>query len=90
MPDETPPGPDSPQRVGVRELRNNLTTYLRQARQGSAFLVTAHDEVIAELRPPSPALRPARRPGRLRDRIRMASDFDTLPPDILDAIGAEP
>ena len=77
--EQTPP----PLRVGVRELRGNLTGFLRQARQGASFLVTSHDQVLAEIRPPSRAERPRRRPGALRGRIRMAPDFDTLSPDVL-------
>jgi antitoxin (DNA-binding transcriptional repressor) of toxin-antitoxin stability system len=77
------------QPVGVRELRGNLTGFLRQVRQGRSFLVTSHDEVVAELRPPPVATRPARQPGALRGRIRMAEDFDTLPPDLLAAMEGE-
>lgn len=72
--------------VGVRDLRSNLSGYLRQARQGGAFLVVSHGEVVAELRP---AARPPRQPGRLRGQIRMAPDFDTLPPDLLAAMTGE-
>lgn len=73
-------------RVGVRELRQNLTRYLRQAREGTPILVTSRDDVIAEIRPPSPAARSPRRPGALRGQIRMAADFDSLPDGILNAI----
>jgi antitoxin (DNA-binding transcriptional repressor) of toxin-antitoxin stability system len=79
---EVPP----PRRVGVREFRGNLTGILRQVRQGSSFLITSHDQVLAEVRPPPRAERPRRRPGALRGRIWMAPDFDTLPSDILAAI----
>jgi antitoxin (DNA-binding transcriptional repressor) of toxin-antitoxin stability system len=75
-----------PQRVGVRELRGNLTGYLRQVGLGGSFLITSHDRVLAELRPPPVTARPRRRPGALRGRIRMAPDFDTLPPDVLAAM----
>ena len=73
-------------RVGVRELRNNLTRYLRDVRQGIAVLVTSHDTVIAEIHPPSLTVRPARRPGALKGQIRMADDFDILPADVLAAM----
>ncbi len=73
-------------KVGVRELRNNLTHYLRQARQGTAILITSHDTVIAELRPPATELRTARQPGALRGQITMTDDFDTLPDDMVDAM----
>ena len=79
---------DSPQplRVGVRELRANLPGFLRKAREGASFLVTSHDEVIAEIHPPSTAHRSRRQPGALRGKIRMAPDFDTLPADVLAAM----
>jgi antitoxin (DNA-binding transcriptional repressor) of toxin-antitoxin stability system len=78
-----------PRRVGVREFRGNLTGILRQARQGASFLITSHDEVVAEIHPPAVSERPARRPGALRGRIWMAPDFDALPPDILAAMEGE-
>ena len=74
--------------VGVRELRGNLTHYLREAHEGRSVMVTSHDTVIAEIRAPAPALRPARQPGALRGQIQMADDFDTLPEDVLAAIEA--
>jgi antitoxin (DNA-binding transcriptional repressor) of toxin-antitoxin stability system len=76
----------TPQRVGVREFRGNLTGFLRQARHGHSFLVMSRDQVVAEVRPPPEVERPRRRPGALRGRIRMAPDFDTLPPDVLAAM----
>ncbi len=75
-----------PRRVGVREFRGNMTGFLRQARQGASFLITSHDEVVAELHPPSPPKRARRLPGTLRGQIWMAPDFDTWPDDILDAM----
>jgi len=73
-------------RVGVRELRGNLTRYLREARLGTSVLVTSHDAVIAEIHPPSPQTRPPRQPGALRGKIRIMDDFDTLPADVLAAM----
>ena len=78
-----------PRRIGVREFRGNLTGFLRQVRQGSSFLVTSHDQVVAELRPPQRAEQPRRRPGALRGKIRMAPDFETLPADVLAAMEGE-
>ena len=76
----------SMRRLGVREFRANLADILRQARHGSSFLVTSRDEVLAEIHPPSVALLARRQPGALRGRIRMADDFDELPPDLLAAL----
>ena len=66
-------------RVGLREFRDNITGFLRQARNGSSFLITSHGEVVAEIRPPPEPERPRRRPGALRGKIQMAPDFDILP-----------
>ena len=38
--------------VGVRELKNRLSEYLRQVRAGEGVLVTDRGEVVAELTPP--------------------------------------
>jgi len=38
--------------VGVRELKNRLSEYLRRVRSGEALLVTDRGEVVAELSPP--------------------------------------
>jgi antitoxin (DNA-binding transcriptional repressor) of toxin-antitoxin stability system len=77
---------DKQVRVGVRELRANLSGLLRQARQGTSVLVMSRNEVIAEIRPPAGVERPRRVPGMLKGKIRMAEDFDRLPDDILSAM----
>jgi len=38
--------------VGVRELKNRLSEYIRQVRAGETVLVTDRGEVVAELTPP--------------------------------------
>lgn len=38
--------------VGVRELKNRLSEYIRQVRAGEAVLVTDRGQVVAELAPP--------------------------------------
>jgi antitoxin (DNA-binding transcriptional repressor) of toxin-antitoxin stability system len=38
--------------VGVRELKNRLSEYIRQVRSGESVLVTDRGEVVAELAPP--------------------------------------
>lgn len=40
--------------VGIRELKNRLSEYLRLVRNGEEILVTDRGEVVAELRQPSP------------------------------------
>ena len=81
-----PASPTDPIRVGVRELRANLSGLLRQARHGASILVMSRNQVVAEIGPPSRSVTPRRRPGALEGKIRMADDFDTLPPDVIDAM----
>lgn len=38
--------------VGVRELKNKLSQYIRQAKSGEGVLVTDRGQVVAELTPP--------------------------------------
>jgi antitoxin (DNA-binding transcriptional repressor) of toxin-antitoxin stability system len=38
--------------VGIRELKNHLSEYLRQVRLGDSVLVTDRGEVVAEFSPP--------------------------------------
>ncbi len=40
-----------PKKVGARELKTRLGTYLRQVREGLTILVTERGEPVAELRP---------------------------------------
>lgn len=41
--------------VGVKELKNNLSAYLREVRRGVRILVSDRNVVIAELREPGAA-----------------------------------
>jgi prevent-host-death family protein len=38
--------------VGVRELKNRLSEYIRQVRSGEGVMVTDRGQVVAELTPP--------------------------------------
>jgi prevent-host-death family protein len=42
------------QSVGIRELKNRLTHYLRAVQQGRGFIVTARGKPVARLVPISP------------------------------------
>lgn len=53
--------------VGIRELKNRLSEYVRLVRGGERLLVTDRGEVVAELHQPSDAtLEAERRPGLAR------------------------
>jgi len=49
--------------VGVKELKNNLSAYLREVRRGTRILVADRTTIVAELREPT-----------LRDDLPEASD----------------
>ncbi len=40
------------ERVGVKNLKNNLSAYLRQVKRGVRVLITDRDEVVAEIGKP--------------------------------------
>jgi antitoxin (DNA-binding transcriptional repressor) of toxin-antitoxin stability system len=40
--------------IGLRELKNGLSRFVREVRQGQEILVTDRGQVVAELRPPTP------------------------------------
>lgn len=42
--------------VGLRELKNRLSEYVRLVRAGEVVLVTDRGEVVAELRPPGESI----------------------------------
>jgi prevent-host-death family protein len=46
---------NDPARVGVRELRQNLSVYLDRVKGGETLTVTEHGAVVAVLAPPLPA-----------------------------------
>lgn len=55
--------------VGVRELKNRLSEFLRLVRAGERILVTDRGEVIAEIGPPGGAPE-EELPPKLREMIR--------------------
>ncbi len=63
--------------VGIRELKNRLSEYLRLVRRGERILVTDRGEVMAELRRPGRAL-PERRKATRAD---LYPAFEPLAPD---------
>lgn len=56
--------------VGIRELKNRLSEYVRLVRGGEHLLVTDRGVVVAELRQPGDATVEAERRSRLAHLIR--------------------
>ena len=42
-------------RIGIRELKDNLSRYIKRVEAGERIAVTAHGRVVAELVPPGRA-----------------------------------
>lgn len=82
---------ESPARVGVRELRQNLSVYLDRVKTGETLEVTEHGRTVARLGPnPAPVASPLdrliaqgkARPAR-RDLLALGHpDTVALPPGV--------
>jgi len=57
-------------KVGLRELKNRLSAYIREVRSGETVLVTDRGEVVAELIPPGGAADGRRAASRLALLVR--------------------
>jgi prevent-host-death family protein len=45
--------------TGIRELKDNLSRYIRRIEAGERIAITAHGRVVAELVPPGSTARPS-------------------------------
>lgn len=59
--------------VGIRELKNNLSKYVRDVERGKRVAVTAHGRVVAELVPPG-TTRPRKSAQKLSRWEQMIAD----------------
>lgn len=61
--------------VGIRELKNRLSAYVRKVEAGDVIVVTDRGRIVAELVPPGHAATPGIHPGLLelarRDGLRL-------------------
>lgn len=61
--------------VGIRELKNRLSLYVRKVEAGDVVIVTDRGRIVAELVPPGHAALPGIHPGLLelarRDGLRL-------------------
>ena len=78
-------------RVGVRELRQNLSVYLQRVKDGESLEVTEHGHPVAVLAPrrePESAFDQLLREGRIRPAVRPFEDLD-LPPGPVTTAGTD-
>ncbi|MGH3104090.1 MAG: type II toxin-antitoxin system Phd/YefM family antitoxin [Gaiellaceae bacterium] len=79
-----------PERVGVRELRQNLSVYLRRVKRGETLEVTERGRPVARLTPPSTGdewLDRMIAEGKIRPAM---GDIRDLPPPLQLPPGAKP
>jgi prevent-host-death family protein len=55
-------------RAGIRELKDNLSRYIRRMESGERIVITAHGRAVAELVPPASA-----REGHIRPIDRLVA-----------------
>lgn len=76
-------------RVGMHEAKTHLSKLVERAEAGEDVVIQRNGKAVARLVPmveqqrSLTALR-----GAWRGRVRIAPDFDELPPDIAEALGA--
>ncbi len=59
--------------IGIKQLKNKLSEYVKIAASGEVVLVTDRDRVVAELGPPTPGRARSLTDARLAEAVRMGS-----------------
>ncbi len=73
----------------ISEAKARLSELIDRACEGQEVIISRAGKPVAVLRPFRKHELP-RQPGVLRGRIQIAPDFDELPDDIAEALGAKP
>lgn len=73
--------------VNIHEAKTHFSRLVERAEAGEEILIGRAGRPVARLVPMSVRTQ-ARLPGRWRGRVRLAPDFDTTDPDLLDEFGA--
>ena len=72
----------------VSEAKSSLSELIDKASQGQEIIICRAGRPVAVLRAYKKAEQP-RKPGALKGKIRIAPDFDELPEDLAEALGAK-
>ena len=71
--------------INIHEAKTHLSKLLEEVSKGGEIVIAKSGKPMAKLTGISPA-KPIRKPGFLKGKIKISSDFDApLPSDILDA-----
>jgi prevent-host-death family protein len=74
--------------VGMHEAKTRLSQLVERAEAGEEIVIARNGTPVVRLVPIARTSSLAHVRGAWRGRVRMAEDFDTLPDDIADALGA--
>jgi prevent-host-death family protein len=67
--------------INIYDAKSQLSRLVDRAAAGEEVVIARHGRPIAKL-VPYRAVRKARRLGQFRGQVRIARDFDDLPPDL--------
>jgi len=70
--------------VNMHEAKTRLSQLVQRALRGEKVVIARAGEPLLDLVPHRRAADKPRKPGRFQGQIRMAPDFDELPPGVLD------
>ena len=71
----------------IREAKTNFSRLVERVRCGEEIVIGKAGDPVAKLVPFDRVIAP-RRGGQWRGRVKIAADFDDLPADLADALGA--
>jgi prevent-host-death family protein len=74
--------------VGMHEAKTKLSQLVERAEAGEDIVIARNGKPVARLVPVASASALAGVRGAWRGKVRIADDFDELPPDVADAFGA--
>jgi prevent-host-death family protein len=73
----------------ISQAKAELSALVEAVQHGEVVIIGKAGKPVAKLIPYGGSAGP-RRPGALKGKIKIAADFDSLPPDIEDAFGIKP
>ena len=77
-------------RVGMHEAKTNLSALVARAEAGEDIVIQRNGRPVARIVPVAEAPRSlAEVCGAWRGKVRIADDFDELPEDLAESLGAE-
>jgi len=74
--------------ANIHEAKSQLSKLVELAERGEEVIIARAGKPVARLLPYAGSSAP-REGGQWKDRVRIAPDFDVLPPDLAEAFGAE-